>query len=120
MLFYSFKGAQSFFSKFSFLFHLKDHTQRCKFKISVETFKPSGCRKQFYILQLPISYCVSLIMVTITGHIFINIFQTEHFSAVKFAMGYEKNMNFLVIPKCPKVWEKNGKMDWAPLKGCTV
>ena len=36
----------------------------------------------FCILQLPISYCV--IMVTITKHIFINIFQTEHFSAVKF------------------------------------
>ena len=26
-----------------------------------------------------------------------NIFQTEHFSAVKFAMGHEKNMSFLVI-----------------------
>ena len=35
-------------------------------------------------------------MVTITRHIFINIFQTENFSAVKFAMGYEKkNMSFM-------------------------
>ena len=25
----------------------------------------------------------------------INIIQTEYFSAVKFAMGYEKNMSFL-------------------------
>ena len=41
-------------------------------------------------IHVPISYCVSLIMVTITRHIFINIFQTECFSAVKFAMGYEK------------------------------
>ena len=32
-------------------------------------------------------------------HIFINIFQTEHFPAVKFAMGYEKNKSFLVIAK---------------------
>ena len=30
-------------------------------------------------------------MVTITRHIFINFFQMEHFIAVKFAMGYEKN-----------------------------
>ena len=44
-----------------------------------------------YILKLPKSYCVSLIMVTITRHVFINIFQTGHFSAVKFAVGYDKN-----------------------------
>ena len=44
-----------------------------------------------------------IIMVTITRHIFINIFQMECFSAVKFAMGYEKSMSFLVIPKSPKV-----------------
>ena len=65
--------------------------QRCKFRISVEMVKLFGRTKQFCILQLPISYCVSLIMVNITRDIFINIFQTEHFSAVKFAMGYEKN-----------------------------
>ena len=33
-----------------------------------------------------------------------NIFQMEHFSAVKFAMGYEKNMSFLRILKSPKVY----------------
>ena len=32
--------------------------------------------------------------------------QMEHFLAVKFAMGYEKNMAFLVIAKSPKVWKK--------------
>ena len=40
-----------------------------------------------------------LIMVTITRHVFINIFQTKHFLAVNFSMGYEKNMCFLVIAK---------------------
>ena len=65
--------------------------------------KPFGCTKQFCVLQLPISYFVSLIMVTITRHPFIDIFQTEYCSAVKFDMGYEKNMSFLAIPKSPKV-----------------
>ena len=46
------------------------------------------------------------IMVTVTSHICINIFQTECFSAVKFAMGYEKNMSFLVVPKSLKIWKK--------------
>ena len=49
-------------------------------------------------------------MVTITRHVFINIFQTEHFSAVKFAIGYEKNMCFLVIAKSPEVWKKVEKI----------
>ena len=39
-------------------------------------------------------------------HVFINIFQTEHFSAFKFAMVYEKNMSFLVIAKLPKYCKK--------------
>ena len=41
-----------------------------------------------------------------TRHVFINIFQMEHFSAVKIDIGYEKNMSFLVIPKSLKVWKK--------------
>ena len=58
-------------------------------------------------MQFHTLYCVSLIMVTITRHVFINIFQTEHFSSVKFAMGYEKNiMSFLVIAKCLNFEEK--------------
>ena len=62
------------------------------------------CTKQFCDLQLPTSYCVSLIMVTITRHIFINIFQTENISTVKFDTGYEKKLiAILVIPKSPKV-----------------
>ena len=58
------------------------------------------------ILQLPMSYSVSLIMVTITRYDFIIFFQTEHISAVEFDMGYEKNMSFLVIPKSPKSLKK--------------
>ncbi len=42
-------------------------------------------------------------MVTITSHIFINIFQTVDFSAVKFTRGNEKNMSFLLTPKSHKV-----------------
>ena len=55
-------------------------------------------------------------MVTITREIFINIFQTEHFLAVKFAMGYEKNMTFLVIAKSPKVWKKVEKKGLSSFK----
>ena len=40
---------------------------------------------------------------------FNNIFQMENFSAVKFNMGYEKNMSFLVIPKSQEVWKKKLK-----------
>ena len=58
---------------------------------------PFGSTEQFCILQLPISYCVSLIMVTVTEHVFINMFQTEQFLAVTFFMRYEKNMSYLVI-----------------------
>ena len=60
-------------------------------------------------MQEEITYfanCVSLIMVTITSHIFIIIFQTIHFSAVKFTRGSEKNMSFL-IPKSLKVRKKS-------------
>ena len=74
-----------------------------KVKIWVETVKLFGWTKQFCDLQLPQSCCVSLIMVTITRHVFINVFQTEHISVVKFNMGYEKNMSFLAIPKSPKL-----------------
>ncbi len=48
------------------------------FQISFKLVKPFGHKKRLRILQLPILYCVSL-MVTITSHIFINIFQTVHF-----------------------------------------
>ena len=45
-------------------------------------------------------------MGTITGHIFIHIFQMEHSSSVKFDISYEKNMNFLVVPNLQKLVKK--------------
>ena len=95
--------------KFCISFEESSH-QRFKFKYSIiELVKPFGCGKQFCTLQLP--YClynhyVNFIMVTITRHIFINIFQTHHFSAVKFYMGYEKNMTLFCDTKISKKWQK--------------
>ena len=73
-------------------------------KILIQNFG-SNCQVWMYkaILCIAVSYCVSLIIVTLTTHIFIHIFQMEHFLAVKFAIGYEKNISFLVMPKSPKV-----------------
>ena len=64
------------------------------------------------ILYFAVAYLtvLSLIMVTITRHIFINIFWTEHFLAVKFWMGYQKSMSFLVIAESWKVWKKFEKI----------
>ena len=64
-------------------------------KSSVETVKTSGCMEA--ILQLSISHCASLIMVTITKYFSSNhgnIFQTEHFSTLKFAMDWSFLQNF--------------------------
>ncbi len=77
------------------------------FQISVKSVEPFWCKKRLRIFQLPIPYCVSLIMVTITSHIFINIFQTVHFSSIKFTRDNEKNMIFHLIPKSLNVWKKN-------------
>ncbi len=46
-------------------------------------------------------------MVTVTSHIFANIFQMFHFSAVEFSRGNEKNMSFLLTPESQKVWQKS-------------
>ena len=101
------KGARSYFSKFSSLFYLKNHHSKdVNFKFQLKRSSRLDIRSNFFILQLPISYCVSLIMVTITRQVFTNIFQMEHFSAVKFAMDYEKNMSSLVIPKISKSLKK--------------
>ena len=48
-------------------------------------------------------------MFTITRHIFINIFQTEWFLAVKFAMGYEKNNELSCDTKISKSLKKSWK-----------
>ena len=100
------------FFKMQFLVSFEESPlQRCKFKILVETVKPFGYMKLICILQLPISYCVSLVMVTITRHIFINIFQMEHFFNSEICHGVtRKKMSFLVISKSPKVWKKVEKI----------
>ena len=51
------------------------------FQILFVLVKPFGYTKRLCtgILQLRIAYCISLIMVTITSHVFINIFQKEFF-----------------------------------------
>ena len=77
---------------------------RSKSKISVESVKPFGCTKQLCKLQLPILYCASLVMVTITDHIFTDISPREYLLAVKFLVGNEKNnMGQLLVPKSQKV-----------------
>ena len=59
-------------------------------------------KANLYIAVAYILLC-TLNMVTITRQVFINIVKMEHFSGVKFTMGYEENMSFLVIAKSPKV-----------------
>ena len=47
---------------------------------------------------------------------FINIFQTKHFSAVKFAIDYEKKYKLSCDTKISKVRKKKlKKSDWVPL-----
>ena len=68
-------GARSYISKFSFLFHLENrHTKAVNSKFELK--RSSRLDVQFFDLQLPISYCqncVSLVIVTIIRHVFINI-----------------------------------------------
>ena len=72
-----------------------------------------GYKKRIRTLQLPLTYCVSLIMVTI---LMSSIFQQYTFSTVKFTRGNEKNMSFLLIPKSHKVEKSLKQSDQAPLK----
>ncbi len=71
-----------------FLQMMHHHLKYLGFKFHL-TLEPFGHKTTLRILQLPIPYCVSLFMVTITSHIFINNFQKVHFSAVKFTRGNE-------------------------------
>ena len=62
-----------------------------------------------FTLQLPVSLC-KLSYGYITRHIFINIFQMEHFSAVKFAMGYGKKYKLSCDTKIFKSLKKKKKL----------
>ena len=91
------------FFKIKFSVSLKDHHSKdvnLKFQLKRSSRLDVGSNF-VYFSCLYISGYLSLIMVTINRQVFINFFQTEHFSAVKFVMGYEKNMSFHVIPKSP-------------------
>ena len=81
-----------FFSKFSFLFHLKNHPSKdVNFKFQLKQSRGLDVGSDFVYYS-----CLYLI-------VFINFFQMEHFSAVKFAMVMRKIMSFLVIAKSPNV-----------------
>ena len=57
------------------------------------------------ILYIAVAYillCKLYYGLTLTRHAFINIFQMEHFLAVKFVMVWEK----YELAKSPKVWKK--------------
>ena len=73
------------------------------FKFQFDWSKLYEFTVQDCLLQFPILNCVSLILVTITSHIFTNIFQREHIYAVTSYVYNEKNIRFLVVSKSQKV-----------------
>ena len=88
----SVKGVRSyFFFKITFLFNLKNHNSKdVNFKFQLKRSSRLDVRSNFvYIADAYILYYVSLITVTLTRHVFTNIFKTARFSPVTFAMGYE-------------------------------
>ena len=91
----------SYFSKFSFLFHLmKNHSKDVNSKFWLKRLSRLDARRNFV-------YCSKLNYGNHNQadfHLKTNIFQTEHFSAAKFDMGYRKRFSFLVILKFPKVF----------------
>ncbi len=86
------KGARSNFSEFSEVFYLNEVSSPKKpaFQISVKSVKT--CEYEDIIKNIAIAYTFlcKLIMITITSHIFINIFHPVHLSAIKFTRGNEK------------------------------
>ena len=88
-----------------------------KISISAKSIKFFLCMKQFCLLLLSIPYFISLAMVTsIISHIFTNIFQMKHISAVKFLMSHGKNTSFLSISKSHKSLKKKKKKKKKALK----
>ena len=70
---------------------------------------------------LHISYCVSLIMVTVTNHIFTNMISSKKgtYFALKFPKGYEKNIQLSFDFKISKRLKKKirKKLEQAALTG---
>ena len=104
------EGHRPIFQNSVFSFIRRITLQRYKFKISVEMVKLVGCTNQFCILQLPIPYCVCLTMIKITRHVFINIFQKEHFSAGNLTWVMRKIWAFLWYHNLQKLEKKVEKI----------
>ncbi len=64
----------------TFIQMMRHYLKYLGFKFHLNRLNCLDTIRELRILQSPTPYCVSL-MVTITSHIFINIFQTVHFSA---------------------------------------
>ena len=123
MMTISLKGHGSIFQKGVFYINMHYPSRDLNFKFQ---FNRSYCLMHEEIMCIAtifyIPYCVSLIMVTMASHFFINIFQMVHLSAVKVTMGYEKNMSFVLMPKSqnpppsPHTHKKKKQQsDWPPL-----
>ena len=97
-----------FSSKFSFLFHLKNHHSK---DVNLN-FIWNG--QAVWIYKADLYTAVAYTLPCKLNHGYHNqahfhYLQTECFSAVKCPMGYEKNVSFLVIPKSSKVFLKSSK-----------
>ena len=105
------KCAWSYFSKPSFLLHLEDHhTKDVNLKFHLKRLSHFDCK-----LQLPISYCVSIIMVTITRHILLISSEQNAFQLWNLPWVMRKIIiSFLVIPKSQK---SLGKKSWKDRTG---
>ena len=98
------------FFKLTFIFHLKDHhTYNLRFQLHRSNrFDVAG---NFIYSSCLYDYYSSFILVTVTIHLFIYIFQAQHFWAVKFYMEHENNTSFLEIPKFQKLGKKLKRSD---------
>ena len=56
-------------------------------------------------------YCINLIMVTITRHVFIDIFQMEQFSVVKKCHGLWEKYKFSSDTKISRSFEKKKNLE---------
>ena len=86
------KGACTIFFQFDFVFHLKDYrTKDVNLKFQLNRLNRLDVVSNFAYCRCLHDYYVNFIMVTITRHFFIYIFQTHHILAGKFYMRYGKN-----------------------------
>ena len=103
-------GLWSIFLEWNFMLCSKhNHSRDLNFKFQLNWSNHSDVRSNFVCRSyLNTLLCSSLIMVpvTIVGHVFNNIFQTEYISAVKFLTGYKKTVDFIFIWKSQKRLKK--------------